>query len=109
MFLSKNKKTNVYPCKPRFYYLQVGFKGVKIIQACFRDASMVLRVGDASCLCHSECSFVYAFSYVTDGGEIRQNTLLFVWMFYVQNLILSVFFIELKKTEFTTVGKQTPW
>ena len=36
MFLSKNKKHNVYPCKPQFYYIKVGFKGVKIILACFR-------------------------------------------------------------------------
>ena len=25
------KKHNVYPCKPQFYYIKVGFKGVKII------------------------------------------------------------------------------
>ena len=31
MFLSRNKKNNVYPCKPQFYYITVGFKGVKII------------------------------------------------------------------------------
>ena len=31
MFLSRNKKKNVYPCKPQFYYIKVGFKGVKII------------------------------------------------------------------------------
>ena len=31
MFLSRNKKNNVYPCKPQFYYIKVGFKGVKII------------------------------------------------------------------------------
>ena len=31
MFLSRNKKNNVYPCKPQFSYLKVGFKGVKII------------------------------------------------------------------------------
>ena len=37
MFLSRNKKNNVYPCKPQFYYIKVGFKGVKIIWACFRD------------------------------------------------------------------------
>ena len=29
MFLSRNKKNNVYPCKPQFYYIKVGFKGVK--------------------------------------------------------------------------------
>ena len=28
-----------YPlnCKPQFYYMKVGFKGVKIIKVCFRD------------------------------------------------------------------------
>ena len=31
MFLSRNKKNNVYPCKPQFYHIKVGFKGVKII------------------------------------------------------------------------------
>ena len=31
MFLSRHKKNNVYPCKPQFYYIKVGFKGVKII------------------------------------------------------------------------------
>ena len=31
MFLSRNKKNNVYPCKSQFYYTKVGFKGVKII------------------------------------------------------------------------------
>ena len=39
MFFSRNKKYNVYPCKPQFYYIKVGFKGVNIIQACFRDES----------------------------------------------------------------------
>ena len=27
MVLSRNKKNNVYPCKPQFYYIKVGFKG----------------------------------------------------------------------------------
>ena len=31
LFLSRNKTNNVYPCKPQFYYIKVGFKGVKII------------------------------------------------------------------------------
>ena len=31
MFLSRNKKNNIYPCKPQFYYIKVGLKGVKII------------------------------------------------------------------------------
>ena len=39
MFLSRNKKNNVYPCKPQFYYIKVGFKRVKIIKVCFRDVS----------------------------------------------------------------------
>ena len=31
MFVSRNKKNNVYPRKPQFYHIKVGFKGVKII------------------------------------------------------------------------------
>ena len=31
MFLSRDKKNNVYPCKPQFYYIRVGLKGVKTI------------------------------------------------------------------------------
>ena len=31
LFLSKNKKNNVYHCKPEFYYVKAGFKGVKMI------------------------------------------------------------------------------
>ena len=31
MFLSRNKKNNIYPCKSQFYYIKMGFKGVKII------------------------------------------------------------------------------
>ena len=31
MFSSQNKKNNVNPCKPQFYYIKVGLKGVKII------------------------------------------------------------------------------
>ena len=31
MFLNWNKKNNVYPCKLQFYYIKMGFKGVKII------------------------------------------------------------------------------
>ena len=37
MFLSRNKKNNVYSCKSQFYCIKVGFDGVKIIQVCFRD------------------------------------------------------------------------
>ena len=30
MFLSRNKKNNIYPRKPQFYYIKMGFNGVNI-------------------------------------------------------------------------------
>ena len=36
-FLSRNKKNHVYLCKPKFSYIKVGFKGVKITKVCFPD------------------------------------------------------------------------
>ena len=33
--LIRNKKNNVYPCKPQFYYIKVGFKGSKMHRRVF--------------------------------------------------------------------------
>ena len=38
MFLSRNKKKIVYPCKPQFYYIKVGFKGSKLYRRVFEMA-----------------------------------------------------------------------
>ena len=35
MFLSTNKKNNVYPCKPQFYYIKVAFWGSKLYRYVF--------------------------------------------------------------------------
>ena len=35
MFLCRNKKNNVYPCKPQFYYIKVGFKGSELYRHVF--------------------------------------------------------------------------
>ena len=35
MFLNRNKKNNVYPCKPQFYYIKVEFKGSKLYRHVF--------------------------------------------------------------------------
>ena len=36
-------KNNVYPFKPQFYYVKVGFKGVRFIKVCFRDVGNIMR------------------------------------------------------------------
>ena len=43
MFLAEKKKNNVYPCKPKFYCIKVGYKGVEIVYCCicFRDDDML--------------------------------------------------------------------
>ena len=40
MFLSRNKKNNVYPCKLLFYFIKVGFKGIKIL-VCFHGVFLL--------------------------------------------------------------------
>ena len=43
MFLSRNKKNNVYTCKPQFYHSKVGFKGSKLYRyVSFRDDCLVV-------------------------------------------------------------------
>ena len=50
MFWNKNKK-NVYPCKPQFYYIKVGCKGVFVTRTCFRDEEvfLYLKISLISC------------------------------------------------------------
>ena len=44
MFLSRNKNMNVYPCKPQFYYIKVGFKGSTLYRYVFMMVSIILRL-----------------------------------------------------------------
>ena len=79
MFLSRNKKNIVYPCKPQFYYIKVGFKGSEFYRYVFvmqRKCNLCLKqkkrnvfpfiprhkivVGHVGCLCPSIClSYVH--------------------------------------------------
>ena len=43
MFFSRYKKNNVYPRKPHFYYIKVGFKGSKV----YRYVFVMKRVGSS--------------------------------------------------------------
>ena len=45
-FRAKVRK-NVYPCKPQFYYIKVGCKGVFITRTCLHASSTFLVNGDA--------------------------------------------------------------
>ena len=45
MFLGRKKKNNVYPCKPQFYYIKVGFKGSKS----YRHVFVMGNEGQVSC------------------------------------------------------------
>ena len=38
-FEAKIRK-NIYPCKPQFYYIKVGCKGVFVTRTCFRDENV---------------------------------------------------------------------
>ena len=36
---------NVYPCKPQFYYIKVGCKGVFVTRTCFHDGEYGVNGG----------------------------------------------------------------
>ena len=40
MFLCRNKKNNLFPCKPQFYYIKVGVKGSKLYMYVFVMSSL---------------------------------------------------------------------
>ena len=66
MFLSRNKKNNVHPCKPQFYCIKVGFKGVNIIEACFRDAFQKCAIYEKKHIKINKCIFLYLNVFETN-------------------------------------------
>ena len=56
-FLSGNKKNNVYPCKPQFYYIKVGFKGSKLHRYAF------VMVAWEGCMHGCAMSLVHCFFF----------------------------------------------
>ena len=62
MFFEQNKKNNVYPCKPQFYHIKVGFKGVKLYRHFFVGVKayflgkLDLKMCSAECVVHSMLS-----------------------------------------------------
>ena len=54
MFLSRNNKNNVYPCKPQFYYIKVGFKGSKLYRYVFVMSSLNFK--SSVVFCHNDRS-----------------------------------------------------
>ena len=64
MFLSRNKKTNVHPCKSQFYYIKVGFKGVKTKQACFHDGMALSILDKDSADAQTVFFFVLFFRFI---------------------------------------------
>ena len=64
MFLSRNKKNNVYACKPQFYYINVGFKGGQNY-TCIGTFSLCENVISTKILCFQNFSesFLPHFSH----------------------------------------------
>ena len=93
MFLSRNKNNNVYPCKPHFYYIKVGFKGVNIIQACFHDEMAVPMFKVIINANHN--IFLY---FVSDFDQICVKMLSFFFKLNIfrQTLLLVCFSLHLQ-------------
>ena len=101
MFLSRNKKNNVYPCKPQFYCIKGGFKGVKTIQVCFRDAGdennypqTILKLSFRATKKTAYANKFFVCLFVTKPMEMFTGLIL-----YIQSLIklinMDIFFFDL--------------
>ena len=68
-------KNDVYPCKPQLYYIKVGFKGAKTIQACFRDGVQNISL-------ESFCDYWQTFSvHPVANVHTSAATCIGLWLF----------------------------
>ena len=93
MFVSRNKKNNVYPCKPQFYYIKVGFKGVKIILVCFRDGhSFMAWLSFVSLfhlpdLQHEKMNLLTCLPNENTNQLVHQHSLINIFIVYMKRLL----------------------
>ena len=74
MFFNKIRKINVYPCKPQFYCIKVGFKGVKIIQACFRNVYCPTELKPPSPMVQQCSTRIFRLNEISDlKGTVQYN------------------------------------
>ena len=83
MFLSRNKKNNIYPCKPRFYYIKVGFKGSKLHRYVF-----------VMCFLSSRYYYYYYFQF---SFMYYQYVLIDSFFSFIISFFLSLFIVNMFK------------
>ena len=73
-------RKKVYPCKPQFYYIKVGCKGVFVTRTCFRDVDYFVRRSSSSSGCLGKAalfycgtSFVFHITTNTDCDMFSEN------------------------------------
>ena len=90
MFLSRNNKNNVYPCKPQFYSIKVGFKASKLYRHVFVMFSYYLNSatsGEGSVLLTGSVSIVsprrstsrLSTLCFADACDIERDKTVMVW------------------------------
>ena len=92
MYLSRNKKNNVYPCKPQFYYIKVGFKGSKLYRHVFVMKTYVVgthmkRLKKALLMSiHSVC-FLWRTrdNYPRITRDVRNELLISIWRLQISS------------------------
>ena len=69
MFLSRNKKNNVYPCKTQFYYIKVEFKGSKLYRHVFVMFSIAFVPKKR--ICHLIAALYESFVFAGQNGYFK--------------------------------------
>ena len=82
MLFKQNNENNMYPREPQFYYIKVGFKEVKTIQACFRDAFRI-RVLKPYCSQMIKHTKLKIFLNYNTRFYVLKYTDLFIYFFFL--------------------------
>ena len=72
MFLSRNKTNNVYPCKPQFYYIKVGFTGALYRHVFVMYCSVILPTSVLKLV--DKHSWIVSFYFLVIFRQINNKT-----------------------------------
>ena len=101
--LSRNKKNNVYPCKPQFYYIKVGLNGVKLYRHVFvmRFHQICVKTNGLLRFCISNSLYHHCiFSFVLQHKNWSQLHHFFSFFFIVLLLTWTAWY-DIVRVSFT--------
>ena len=89
--LEQKFENNVYPCKPQFYHIKVGCKGVYISRTCFHDDIQIQSILWCGHYVNTTMTYITIFTTVKADNCQMTQSIIIVFSYFLISRVLIVY------------------